>query len=165
MIADSKFAGFQAHKGNFSDEGAVLDNALIIGQSPHLAILLLVNIMMDLEHQLCLEQMDFQPRISEFIIMEVILLLLNHVQFVGASNFGFKEAKIPNCPIFKYLIQKQQTEFIGNCIEEKYFGIRMDHLPILQVELTLYLIKNIQMVYLVVKIILNHSGMILLFVQ
>lgn len=33
MIADSKFAGFQAHKGNFSAEGAVLDNALIIGQS------------------------------------------------------------------------------------------------------------------------------------
>ncbi|CAK63336.1 unnamed protein product (macronuclear) [Paramecium tetraurelia] len=35
MIADSKFAGFQAHKGNFSTEGAVLDNAVIIGKSNH----------------------------------------------------------------------------------------------------------------------------------
>jgi hypothetical protein len=33
MIADSKFAGMQSHKGNWSDEGAVLDNALIVGKS------------------------------------------------------------------------------------------------------------------------------------
>ncbi|CAD8161606.1 unnamed protein product [Paramecium octaurelia] len=33
MIADSRYAGFQSHKTNYSYEGAVLDNALIIGKS------------------------------------------------------------------------------------------------------------------------------------
>lgn len=33
MIADSGFSGFQSHKTNFSEEGEVLDNALIVGRS------------------------------------------------------------------------------------------------------------------------------------
>lgn len=33
MIADSHLAGFQAHKANYSSEGATLDNALIVGKS------------------------------------------------------------------------------------------------------------------------------------